>query len=1137
MNPRHVRLPRTPYARTAFRAAAMLAALSCVLPAQVLTGVISGAVRDSSQALIPNAQVSILNSDTGVVAWHGQTNESGIYRAPALLVGRYNIRVDAQGFKRAEVSNVPLAIDQHANVDVTLELGAVSETVTIQGQAAGQLATDTSSLGNVINPSQVEDLPMPDRNILNLLSLTAGVSSGGSATGINASQLSINGSRTLNSEFTVDGVSVVSGSTGGVQQLPPADAIREFKVLTSAYSAEYGRTSGGTVNLVINSGANQYHGALYEYFRNEDLNANDYFRNLRGQPRATDRYNLFGAKLGGPIRIPKLYNGQNKTFFFFDYEGLRQDTPFANTSTIPDSALRTGDFSASPITVYQPGTNQPFKGNRIPQSMIDPAAAKILAAVPAPNSSGSADPANGRVINNLVETGSTQPYTNDQTGRLDENISSSARVFASVTHFFSNSPASPVIPGPLENSTGPSQTEVYQATIGYTQTWTPTLVMDLRLGYWRNDAEIRPPSLGLDVAGVLGIQRSVGGASPTFNISNWHTLGLNSNTWRTQIDNNYQPSGSLSKVLGNHLLKFGVDLRKNEFNVYNPGGTGNSGAFTGSYTFTGEITSGTHTAGNPINSLADFLLGDIKTSAYALPQPITGRRNYNLGLYAQDDWKVSGRLTLNLGLRYELESPMTVANNMYSRVDPVSGQVLFAGKNASRTLNLSADTLNFAPRVGAAYSVTPKTVIRSGFGIFYSQIFSDLGGQVLYPGYTITQSFSNLGTGVPQPFNLVEGMPLVAVQNLSDPQSTLSQFGPSNPISASASFAQAGPLPYSMEWNLGVQRELARGLIADVNYVGSSGVNLPLNLPYNQVPFSEGTQLAFLNNTVATQNARPFPSVGGFSAESLAGHSSYNALQMSLRRQYSSNLAFVANYTWSKSIDDGSGIFSFSQPEGLFTGQFPSLYRNVDRALSEFDRTNEFTAAVQYRTGGPRWLRNFEFDPIFTARTGLPTTVYQSNNLNPAASQLRPDLLASNAGLYLPQMAPNGTGVQQLVPINSPNFPLAPVGPLLTGTGASRKLVLPAGIGTLGRDVVRTPGEVDLDLAVGRDFPIRERMKLKLRLEAFNALNHTNFMQPGNSLIVSANSQGQAIFNSPGYGLITAARQARFIQLVARFEF
>ena len=1113
-----------------------LGIFACGLQAQN-SGVISGTVSDASGAVVPNANVTITGADTHATVWRGVTNESGVYRAPEISAGRYNVRVESQGFKRADVNGINLAVDQRAAIDVKLETGATADSITVSGDTAGQLATDSSSIGNVINTSQVQNLPLPSRSILNLLSLTAGVSSGGDATGINASQLSINGSRTANSEFMVDGVSVVSGSTGGVQSLPSADAIREFKVLTSAYSAEYGRTSGATVTMVINSGTNQFHGGAYEYFRNEDLNANNYFNNLRGQPRSEDRYNLFGAKLGGPVWIPKVYNGKEKTFFFFDYEGLRQISPYANISTVPSSAFRSGNFSGSPIPIYNPTTKAPFPGNIIPVSLIDPAAAKILGVLPAANSPGSQDAADGLAINNLVEVGSSKPGSNTTTTRIDENLNESNRLFGTLTHYRAVSPLQTSIPGPLENSVGPGTTTGYQAAIGLTHTWSPTFFTEARMGFWRNNSEIVPPSAGLDVAGVLGIQRSIGGASPTFNINGgWSQYGLNSNTLRSQIDDNYQPSISATKVWGNHLLKFGWDLRKNEFNIYNPGGTGNSGWFTGNYTFTGEITSATHNGGNPVNALADFLLGDIKTSGYALPQPPAGRRNYNLGFYGQDDWKVTPKLTLNLGLRWEYESPMTSSNKIYSRIDPNTGQVLFADINASSSLNLTASKTNFAPRIGFAYTPVSKTVIRSGFGIFYSQIFSDLGAQVLFPGYTISQSFSNLGTGIAQPFSLSQGNPLIATQNFANPQATLSQFSASNPISASASFAQINPLPYAAEWNFGVQREVFRGTILDVNYVGSSGVHLPLNLPYNQVPFAQATAIAQVNTAVNTQNARPYPNIGAFSATTMAGHSSYHGLQVSARRQYSSNLAFIANYSWSKSIDDGDGLFSFSQPTGLNGGQFPSQFRQFDRSLSEFDRTHNFTTAIQYHTTGPRWLRDFDIDPILTARTGLPITINQ-NNLNPAASQLRPNVINGNS-IYVSNPYPNGTGIQYLVPANATNFPLGPVGPLFTGTGASRTLILPAGIGSLGRDTVRSPGELDLDLAVDRKFAVTERCKLQIRVEAFNLLNHTNFLPPNTTLSVIADPKtSQPVFNSPQFGLITASRAARFMQIVARFEF
>ena len=1115
-----------------------------ILP-QAITGVISGTVTDPSKAPVPNATVTITNSATGVNVWTGRTNESGLFRAPNLQAGSYSIAVQAGGFKRQQVSEVHLAVDQRADVPISLEVGQVDQSVTVEGSTEGQLAVDTSSLGNTITPTQVQDLPMPSRNILNLLALTPGVSTGSaSAQSLNSAQLSINGSRTLNSEFLIDGVSVVTGSTGSPQSLPPTDSIREFKVLTSSYAAEYGRTSGAIVTMITNSGANDYHGAAYGYFRNEALDANNFFNNLLHKPRSEDRFNLFGGKIGGPVMIPKLYNGKNKTFFFVNYEGLIQALAFGPiSSSVPSGAYASGNFSASPTPIYDPATHAPFAGNTIPASQIDPAAAKILSLVPAPNSSGILNKTDNLFTNNFVSIGASHPTTNTGVARLDESVNDRIRLFGTFVHFNNLSPIQPTFPGsPLENAAGGGQTTGYESTLGYTQTISPTLILDVRFGFFRNNSEVRPPSAGINVQNTLGIATSYGIAAPEFNLTGYTQLGTNSNTQRTQIDNNYQTVASLSKSLGRHLMQFGFELRKNQFDDLNP-----TGDVNGSFTFDGSITSAKNTAGDPVNSLADFLLGDIKSSAYSLAQPLIGRRNYNVGLYFQDDWKLRRNLTLNLGLRWEYESPMTTANNEYSRVDPTTGQVLFAGKNASDSLNLHGSKWNFGPRVGVAYNVTPKTVIRSGFGIFYSQLFSILGGQVLFPGYTVAQAFQNLGTGVAQPFKLSQGMPPIATQSLTNPQANIAQFNSAaNPLTLPAydGYTQASPLPYAEEWNFGVQQELVRGTILDLNYVGSHGVHLAINMPTNTVPYDPvlDTSVAQANTNLATQLARPYPTVANFNSLNMEGVSTYQALQVSVRRQYGRRLTFIANYTWSKAIDDASGLFSFSQPSGLNLGQFPNQFLNLNKGLSEFDRPNVFTAAMEYKTGGNKWLRNFEFYPILTARSGVPLYIGQSNQ-NPAltgTNQQRPNLVDPNVSLYAGEV-PNGTGIQYLLPASSPNFPLAPSGPYFAGTGASRTLLLPTSIGTLGRNVVRGPGELDLDFSIGRQFDLTERLKLKIRAEALNALNHTNFQPPSATnnmaLALATNASGQPYFNSPNFGLINTAYPSRFLQLVARFEF
>jgi hypothetical protein len=911
-------------------------------------------------------------------------------------------------------------------------------------------------------------------------------------------------------------------------------------VLASSYSAEYGRTSGALVTLVTNSGTNTYHGAAYGYFRNEDLDANNYFNNLLGKARPEDRYNLFGGKLGGPVRVPKLYNGKNKTFFFINYEGLIQASPYNVTSAIPYGAYAGGDFSGSPTLVYNPSTKAPFGGNIIPPTSIDPAAKKILALLPSPNSPGTLNKTDNIVTNNFVSVGSSHPTTNTGVARIDESISSNLRVFATFVHFNNYSPIQPALPGSvLEYQVGDSATTGYESTAGLTQAWSPTFITEVRFGFFRNNSEILPPSAGINVQTTLGIGTSYGIAAPEINITGFtQPLGTNSNTQRTQIDNNFQTLINNSKAIGKHLIQFGFQLRKNQFDDRNP-----TGDVNGSYSFDGSITNGKNSSGDAINALADFLLGDVKTGTYSLAQPLIGRRNYNIGLYIQDDWKIRPNLTLNLGLRWEYESPFTTANNEYSRVDPTTGQVLFAGKNASDTLNLTASKLNFGPRVGLAYSVTPKTVIRAGFGIFYAGIFSDLGGQVLFPGYTVVQSFSNLGTGIAQSFKLSQGLPSVVTNNVQNPQANIAQFGTAaNPLTLTDydGFTQVSPLPYAEQWNFGVQREVMKGTIAEVNYVGTHGVHLAVNLPTNTVPYSPAidTAVALANNTTTTQQARPYPGIGSFNSLNMEGDSNYHALQASVRRQYGSNLTFIANYTRSKSLDDASGLYSFSQPSGLNLGQFPQQFLQSNRGLSEFDRPNDFTAAVLYKTKGNKWVRNFEFYPMFVDHSGLPLYIGQSNEnaAQTGTSQQRPNLTNSSVSLYTAE-TPNGTGVQYLLPTSASNFPLSPTGPLFVGSGAARTQVLPVGIGTLGRNVVRGPGQIDLNLSVGRVFAVRESLRFTIRAEAYNALNHTNFNAPASTLALTTNSAGQPIWNSPTYGLITAAGQARFMQLVARIDF
>ncbi len=1102
---------------------------------QDLTGVITGTVTDSSGAVVPGASVTILRLGTETPVWEGKTASSGQYLAPLLPVGQYDIRIQLQGFRKTEIKDFDLKVDQRARIDAVLQPGEIKDSVTVTGENVVQLETETSSMALVINPAQVRDLPMANRAVFSLITLSAGVSTGDDPTVVDSSQYSINGSRSQSSEITIDGVSVFGGATGAISHLPSPDAVREVKVLTSAYSAEYGRTAGATISMVVNSGTNTYHGAVYEYFRNEDLNANNFFNNLRGTPRPPNRQNQIGGSFSGPVWLPKVYRGKDRTFFFANYETTRQTVPGAPISTIPGLAFRSGDFSSSSVVVADPSTHVPLPGNRIPVSRLDPAAVKIMNLLPAPDSPGTLDPSTGIAANNYINNVSKQPYTNNLTTRLDHTAGKSTSLWLRFTHDWADTPRPETIPGPLNPGSPESQTTQWIGAAGLTKPLTPTLFAEARFSYLRSTVAALPPSFGVDVAQTLGIQRSPLAATPMITMTGWAALGSQNNVWQTPVDNIFQFAPALTWIRGTHSLKAGMELRKNQYNNFN----GNSN-YAGLYNFNGNLKSPSSTSGSPINSLADLLFGAITNAAYAVPQPEIARRNYNLAFFLQDDWKVSRKLTLNLGLRQDYEAPQTTANGVYSRVDPFTGKLLVAGRNSDASLGLHPPLFNFGPRAGFAYALDSKTVVRSAFGMFFYQLFSNLGGNVVMPGFNATATFNSAGKGIAQPFTLAQGMPLsaVAYQNPLDAQAAATVSNPLVP--SNSQYAETNHLPTIMQWNFGIQRQLARGTVLDLSYVGNHDVHLPLALRFNALPsFAIGELVNATGNNVSTQQYRPFPTISsGWNAVTNVGSSKYHSLQVRATREISNSVSFQMNYTFAKSTDDGSGTFANTQPNGTLDSQFPQIARNLDHAVSVFDRKHTLVLAPQYTTSlGPKYLRGIAISAIFTARTGLPSTIYQSN-LYPDVIQQRPDLTGDGRLLYASAAVTNGTGIQYLRPPSDPQFPLSPTGPLFLTVGSVNKMLLPASVGTLGRDVIRNHGDANVNFSINRRFRLKERMSMQIRMDAFNALNHTNLSIPNTSLLVTADSKSQtAIFSSPGYGLITTAKSARFMQLSARIDF
>ena len=1120
--------------------------------AQNTNATIRGQVLDPSGALVPNAKVVIVNKDTGVTVFDGQSDTAGTFVAPQVIPGTYRITVSAAGLKQSVIDNLIATVAQVASVNVNLEVGQTSDTVTVQSKGE-ELDRSTSDISTLISPTEVQDLPLQQRATENLLAFIPGVVHGGAGDQPSTSQLSINGSRTLNTEVLLNGVSTIVASTGSPATLPSPDGVDSFRVLTTNAPAEYGRTSGAVITVNTKSGTNTFHGSLYFLLRNEALDANSYFNKLTINsttgavtPRARDRFFQGGGSIGGPIRIPHLYNGHDKTFFFFNYDRTFSPSTTNLAETVPTQAQRTGDLSnasatvdangnkRSPQPIYMPGTttSPQFMNNKV--APIDPAAAKILALLPLPNTVGTYDSTNNRYTNNWTSQQTFQNTTVKLVARVDEALTPRDRMSFNVYRYTTSTPNAITYNVPLLNTTWLCTcNNAWLPSVDYTRTFTPTLVMDLNMGFFRNVVIRVPPGLDSSAASQLGIASLPLAQTPEVTDPGFSQIGPSTNTDQINITNTYTPFGTITKTFGPHTFKFGASLRKNEFNSYNPA-TNPDGLFS----FDGSITN--HGAsGNANTGIADFLLGTVKTASYEQPQPETGRRNNNLGIFFQDDYRVTEKLTLNLGIRYEYESPLTIATNIYSRILPATGQLLAAGLNASNSLNIDTPKENVSPRIGVAYALNNKTVIRGAFGTFYGTIFQNLGGQLAYPGFDNTISYNNLGTAIPQPFLLSQGFPLAPAANLQNPFAAVNAATASNPYSPAISFNNQSRMPLVQQWNIGFERQLPLAITLEANYVGNHALHLSYNANENVVPLASVPAVTLANTSVATQNSLQFPTLKQFTTNNDIGKSNYNALQVTVRRQFNTSIAVLSNYVYSKSMDDGSTIYNFSAPNGTANSQYPidSPARIIDYAPSNIDETQVLNIAVIYTTPGPWWLRNWHISPVFIGHTGLPLNITQASEI-PGSSQ-RPN--GNSQAIKLAHTSLNGAALQYFDPATDPNFPLTAAGPVYNTINGVRTQIVATGFGNVGRDSIREPGEVDFDASVAKDFTIFRALRFQFRVDAFNVINHTNFSAPNVSLSsITETTTAPTVASFAGnsaFGKITGTGSPRTMQISSRFFF
>jgi hypothetical protein len=1125
----------------------VLAALLVCLPllAQTITASLEGDVKDTTGALVPGAQVEIRNTATGVVT-HLQSGPDGRFIAPSLQPGPYAVMVAATGFKRVDRTGIVLQVNQTARIDIALEVGAVSETIEIKGEAP-LLESTTAALGQVIENKSITELPLNQRNPYALVFLAPGVI-GSVKAEFNQANISINGGRPGANEILADGIPSSPPLVNPIQGFtvyPSVDSVQEFKVQTNSYSAEFGRSSGGVINLVFKSGTNQLHGSAYEFIRNSKLDANGYFANQRGLPLTNFKRNQFGASGGGPVYLPKLYNGRNRTFFFASFEGLRERSQSNLTTTVPTELQRIGDFSktvnsaGAQVVIYDPATTTrsgtgfvrtAFPGNVIPAARLDPVARGVVKYYPLPNR----PPDNIGGTNNVALPGTAPTNSNAFDIKGDENINDRNRFFVRVSHRNYDLGLPKNFPSELSMAEGGSfQPQISNnAAFDYTHNLRPTFLIDFRYGFGRTLLQFSPRSAGFDPT-TLGMPAYIksnaeGLYFPTFAPGGYLTLGGTS-FFRRNAFETHNWSLNNSKVMTGHLLKFGFEARLVRVN------NSEITDAVGNFSFNRTATQGpnpnqaSQVAGD---GMASFLLGLGSGTLTKCFKCVSTQSTY-WAWYFADDWKLTNKLTLNLGVRYELEIPR---HERYNRVNVFDTQVasplaaksglanlrgglIFAGTEGMSAQQFPADKNNVAPRFGFAYQALKNTVIRGGAGIFYSPSLRAAGGTVGNFGYRSDTEFLSMPDGVTPAVYLRNPFPDGLVPVVGSSQGLATAAG----STISASLRGDNVVPYSENWSFNIQQQLPGNLLVEAGYVGSHGLHLTqtgegtANL--NQLTADQlkaGTQLQqqvrnpffglIASGPLAAATVpqsyllRDFPQFTTANPLYMTGSSSiYHSLQLKSEKRFSNGLGLLIAYTSAKLIDE----FSIISNVGRNANMQNFKDRKNERSVSSNDISQRFTGSVVYalpvgrgrRFGGgmhramDALLGGWQMNGIVTFQSGDPLAITMANSLSAVAGNnvMRPDNTGKSAAL------PGSVKERMLRYFDITQF-TAPA---------------PFTYGNTGRTLpdVRGPGLKNLDFSLFKNFRLVERMSLQFRAESFNLTNTPSFSDPNQNFSVAAFGQ------------------------------
>ena len=1098
------------------------------LSAQTFTATLNGQVMDSSGGAVAGAKVTIRNVATNreqTVA----TGTEGSFVFPLLPAGEYALTVEASGFKKEMRSGIVLQVGQQAGLQLTLSIGELTTATEVNADVP-LVQSENASLGNVVDQKKVVELPLNGRDYLQLAQLQPNVfaPAQGSTLGFRGG-INVAGNSEVANNYTLDGVDNNDETTNQPLHRPILDAVSEFRVVTGTYAAEYGRQAGGQIVVTTKSGTNQFHGSAFEFHRNSIFDAQNFF--APNKPEFTR--NQFGGVVGGPIR-------HDRTFFFAGYEGQRRGQQEASLARVPTKEMKSGDFSAlladsdptKRTYLRDPLKSGPcnasnqtacFPGNQVPTTR-SPQGAGLLTLYPDPNRAGP---------NNFVSAAAS-PFRLDQFSvRIDHKLTNKDYLFgvyefADSTEFFAL--ANPLcsardVPGWGCDELQRTQT----AAIVWTRTLTTHLINEARIGYSRFGFFRLQQDRDQDVIRRLGIggltdagdpSHPFNNGAPQLSVSGISTIGGPTNLPQGRHDNTYHYVENMTLIHNTHTMKWGLDIRRFLFNSF----------FTsfgrGSFSFQGQFTG---------NAVADLLLGLPRQADRNIGEPFHNAMTFSSGYYFQDDWKIAPKLTLNLGLRYELNLPAVEKVNKMASFDPNTGTIKVAGGLEALPISDTSvpgfymrlrprpdvgrrlwktDWNNLAPRIGVAWRPFRgnRTVIRAGYGLFYNY-------QIVGNGITPLSRNS--------PFRQRQTAGPVSAPSLSL----------ANAFTGSPSFVAPGIDPnfvtaYVNQWSLGAQRELAKDLVLDVSYVGSEGHKLPVGVNINQALPGPGM----------INDRRPFPDYGNITGGYISsiGNSNYHALQARAERRLPKGLSFVSSYTWSKAIDGNPGISTSSDSSNVFGQDARNL--QAERSASDYDTRHRcvfsYVYDLPFGSGGRYSPSNrfagalvggWQLTGILTLQTGRPFTAYVGqDNSNTGGGSDRPNLIGDwhlpnpNTDRWFNTCTLLATGTR--VNCSAEDSPAWQIPALGT-------------FGNAGRNILRGDGLKNFDLGLYRAFKFTERQGLQFRAELFNLTNHPNFYFP-EALVLSAPNRGNSSFGTITRAAFQAQTGAqRQIQFALKYVF